>query len=61
MYVPAAPMCPKNLKYAKDVCRAFEAGESPDDFPPEHYETSWKDRFTLEQLNPIGRKGLGIF
>jgi len=60
MYVPAAPMCPKNLKYAKDVYRAFEAGESPDDFPPEHYETAWKDRFTLEQLNAIGRNGLGI-
>jgi hypothetical protein len=60
MYVPAAPMCPKNLKYAKDVCRAFEAGKSPDDFPPEHYETAWKDRFTLEQLNAIGRNGLGL-
>jgi hypothetical protein len=60
MYVPAAPMCPKNLKYAKDVCRAFEAGESPDDFPPEHYETAWKDRFTFEQLNAIGRNGLGL-
>ncbi|MBV6749001.1 DUF1479 domain-containing protein [Pseudomonas chlororaphis] len=60
MYVPAAPMCPKNLKYAKDVCRAFEAGESPDDFPPEHYETAWKDRFTPEQLNAIGRNGLGL-
>ncbi|WP_247255584.1 DUF1479 domain-containing protein [Pseudomonas moorei] len=60
MYVPAAPMCPKNLKYAKDVCRAFKAGESPDDFPPEHYETAWEDRFTSEQLNAIGRNGLGI-
>ena len=60
MYVPAAPMCPKNSKYAKDVCRAFEAGESPDDFPPEHYETAWKDRFTYEQLNAIGRNGLGL-
>ena len=60
MYVPAAPMCPKNSKYAKDVCRAFEAGESPDDFPPEHYETAWKDRFTFEQLNAIGRNGLGL-
>ena len=60
MYVPAAPMCPKNLKYAQDVRRAFEAGQSPDDFPPEHYETAWKDRFTSEQLNAIGRNGLGI-
>ncbi|NWB84186.1 DUF1479 domain-containing protein [Pseudomonas gingeri] len=60
MYVPAAPMCPKNRQYAKDVCRAFEAGESPDDFPPEHYEASWKGRFTVEQLNAFGRNGLGL-
>lgn len=60
MYVPAAPMCPKNLRYAKDVCRAFEAGESPDDFPRENYENSWKDRFTVDRLNSIGRNGLGL-
>jgi len=60
MYVPAAPMCPKNLQYAKDVCAAFMKGASPDDFPREDYETTWKGRFTAEQLNGIGRKGLGL-
>ncbi|QZI67907.1 DUF1479 domain-containing protein [Pseudomonas protegens] len=60
MYVPAAPMCRKNLNYAKAVYKAFEAGLSPDDFPPEHYETAWKDRFSPQQLNATGRKGLGL-
>lgn len=59
MYVPAAPMCPKNQRYARDVFKAFEQGASPYDFPPEDYEVSWKDRFTVGQLNDIGRKGLG--
>jgi len=60
MYVPAAPMCPKNLRYAKDVFRAFEQGVSPDDFPREDYEQQWPDRFTPLQLNALGRKGLGL-
>lgn len=59
MYVPAAPMCAKNQRYARDVFKAFEQGASPYDFPPEDYEVSWKDRFTVGQLNDIGRKGLG--
>ena len=60
MYVPAAPMCPKNLRYAKNVFRAFEQGVSPDDFPREDYEQQWQDRFTPRQLNSLGRKGLGL-
>ncbi|WP_277961165.1 DUF1479 domain-containing protein [Pseudomonas sp. RIT-To-2] len=60
MYVPAAPMCPKNLRYARDVFRAFEQGASPYDFPQEDYEVNWKDRFTVQQLNEIGRHGLGV-
>lgn len=60
MYVPAAPMCRKNRHYAQAVFRAFEQGASPDDFAREDYETSWPDRFTAEQLNAIGRRGLGL-
>ncbi|WP_349969147.1 DUF1479 domain-containing protein [Pseudomonas caspiana] len=60
MYVPAAPMCQKNLRYAKDVFRAFAKGASPDDFPREDYETTWEGRFTLERLNALGRAGLGL-
>lgn len=60
MYVPAAPMCPKNLRYARDVFRAFEQGASPDDFPREDYERSWVERFPVERLNSLGRAGLGL-
>ncbi|MGA5481622.1 DUF1479 domain-containing protein [Pseudomonas siliginis] len=60
MYVPAAPMCQKNMRYAKDVFRAFAQGASPDDFPREDYETTWEGRFTLERLNALGRAGLGL-
>ncbi|EUB82626.1 DUF1479 domain-containing protein [Pseudomonas sp. GM30] len=60
MYVPAAPMCPKNLRYARDVFRAFEQGTSPDDFPREDYERSWEERFAVEGLNSLGRAGLGL-
>ncbi|MFJ2386329.1 DUF1479 domain-containing protein [Pseudomonas koreensis] len=60
MYVPAAPMCAKNLRYARDVLRAFEQGASPDDFPREDYERSWVERFPVESLNSLGRAGLGL-
>ncbi|MGF6110403.1 DUF1479 domain-containing protein [Pseudomonas frederiksbergensis] len=58
MYVPAAPMCPKNRRYAEEVFKAFSAGTSPSDFPQENYETGWKGRFSVEELNEIGRLGL---
>ena len=60
MYVPAAPMCAKNLHYARDVFKAFDQGASPDDFPREDYERSWEERFAVERLNSLGRAGLGL-
>lgn len=39
IYIPAAPMCAKNAKYAADVAQRFRLGESPSDFPKEDYET----------------------
>lgn len=33
MYIPAAPMCEKNLAYAKKVKVALETGASPGGFP----------------------------
>jgi hypothetical protein len=60
MYIPAAPWCTKNERYADSVRRAFLAGNSPSDFPEENYEATWPDRFTEEQLNEIGRRGLGL-
>ncbi len=60
MYVPAAPMCAKNQAYAKAVYDAFERGVSPPDFPREDYESTWQGRFGPEELNAIGRRGLGL-
>lgn len=59
MYIPAAPWCPRNAAYAGSVREAFRSGSSPDDFPAEHYERDWAGRFRYEQLNEIGRRGLG--
>lgn len=60
MYIPAAPWCKKNSDYAELVREAFVAGRSPFDFPEEHYETDWANRFSLDQLNETGRRGLGL-
>jgi len=60
MYIPAAPWCPRNESYAASVREAFRTGESPRDFPAEHYERDWPNRFSAEQLNEIGRRGLGL-
>jgi Protein of unknown function (DUF1479) len=60
IYIPAAPKCAKNDEYAVKVREAFLAGSSPYDFPQEDYEASWPDRFHVEDLNDIGRRGLGL-
>ncbi|MET8246627.1 DUF1479 domain-containing protein [Streptomyces sp. NPDC005202] len=60
MYIPAAPWCPRNEKYAAHVREAFATGSSPSDFPEEHYERSWTGRFTADRLNETGRRGLGL-
>jgi hypothetical protein len=60
MYIPAAPWCPRNEAYAVTVREAFARGDSPGDFPAEHYEREWPDRFGPEQLNQIGRRGMGF-
>ncbi|MDG6105183.1 DUF1479 domain-containing protein [Dactylosporangium aurantiacum] len=60
MYIPAAPWCPRNEAYSASVRAAFLTGSSPADFPEEHYERDWPGRFTVEQLNATGRRGLAI-
>ena len=60
MYIPAAPWCPRNERYAVRVREAFLAGDSPSDFPEEHYERAWPDRFQSSRLNDIGRRGLAM-
>src|SRR6478752_7631766 len=55
MYIPAAPWCPRNEKYAASVLEAFRTGSSPGDFPEEHYERQWSNRFQETDLNETGR------
>ncbi|WGD43302.1 DUF1479 domain-containing protein [Streptomyces cathayae] len=60
MYIPAAPWCPRNEAYSAKVREAFLTGSSPSDFPEEHYERAWPDRFDVDRLNETGRRGLGL-
>jgi Protein of unknown function (DUF1479) len=60
MYIPAAPWCPRNEEYGTSVREAFLTGSSPGDFPAEHYERAWANRFQREDLNETGRRGLGL-
>lgn len=39
---------------------AFLSGSSPGDFPAEHYERTWTNRFQRDDLNDTGRRGLGL-
>lgn len=60
MYILAAPWCPRNEVYAATVRDALRTGSSPGDFPAEHYERIWPDRCTTDDLDDIGRRGLGL-
>src|SRR4051794_4253314 len=60
MYIPAAPWCPRNERYAANVRETFVTGSSPSDFPEEHYERDWDNRFNVGDLNETGRRGLGL-
>ncbi|MFI5959082.1 DUF1479 domain-containing protein [Cryptosporangium sp. NPDC051539] len=60
MYIPAAPWCPRNERYAASVREAFVTGSSPSDFPEEHYERTWPNRYSVDDLNETGRRGLGL-
>ncbi|GAA3438631.1 hypothetical protein BJ998_005335 [Kutzneria kofuensis] len=60
MYIPAAPLCAKNARFAADCGRHFLAGTSPGDFAAENYEAHWPDRATLADLTSTGRAQLGL-
>ena len=46
--------------YSKEVAERFKRGESPSDFPKGDYEVDWANRFSVDELNEIGARGLGI-
>ena len=57
---PGRALVPRNEAYAASVRDPFVTGSSPTDFPAEHYERTWDNRFTADQLNATGRRGLGL-
>lgn len=38
----------------------FSSSRSPFDFPEENYEVDWHNRFREDELNDIGRRGMGL-
>jgi hypothetical protein len=57
MYIPSAPGCEKNRRYAELCAQDFLTGRSPDDFPEEHYEMNWHGRFQWSDLTYYGKEG----
>lgn len=60
IYIGAAPYCDKNAAYLERQKPAFLKGESPPDFAPDHYETTYEGRATLEDLTDLGKRQMGI-
>lgn len=59
MYVPAAPWGPKRAsrRVRPDT---LAAGDSPSDFPDDHYERTWTNRVRVDEFNERGRPALSL-
>jgi len=60
MYIAAAPGCAKNDAYLARQMPAFLAGQSPPDFPADHFEVDFAGRMSAEALSPLGRMQSGL-
>lgn len=60
LYIPATPLCAKNAEYALRQRKAFEAGQSPPDFPKNDCEEFFDDRATPNDLTELGRLTMGF-
>ncbi|SAK78793.1 dioxygenase [Caballeronia fortuita] len=60
MYIASAPACAKNDAYLKRQLPSFLKGESPPDFPADHFEVDFEGRATPGDLTPLGRAQLGF-
>lgn len=59
MYIAAAPGCAKNDAYLRRQLPAFLRGESPPDFPADHFEVGFDGRGGEAHLTPLGRAQMG--
>jgi hypothetical protein len=60
MYIASLPSCAKNDAYLKRQLPSFLEGESPPDFPADHFETGFEGRATADDLTPLGRAQMGM-
>jgi hypothetical protein len=60
MYIPSSPRCPRNDLYGATMFERFVRGESPIDFPDEHFEAAFAGRATPADLTEIGRSQFGL-
>lgn len=60
MYIASAPACAKNDAYLKRQLPSFLKGESPPDFPTDHFEVDFIGRATADDLTPLGKAQLGF-
>ncbi|WP_277184004.1 DUF1479 domain-containing protein [Caballeronia sp. BR00000012568055] len=60
MYIASAPACAKNDAYLKRQLPSFLKGESPPDFPADHFEVDFQGRATADDLTAMGKSQLGF-
>ncbi|MGF6775051.1 DUF1479 domain-containing protein [Paraburkholderia sp. GAS334] len=60
MYIASAPWCAKNEASLKRQLPSFLRGESPPDFPADHFETDFIGRAQESDLTPMGRDQMGF-
>ena len=60
MYIASAPWCAKNEAYLKRQLPSFLRGDSPPDFPADHFETDFVGRAQESDLTALGRTQLGF-
>lgn len=60
MYISSAPWCAKNDAYLKRQLPSFLRGESPPDFPADHFETDFAGRAQERDLTALGRAQMGF-
>ncbi|MFP3794935.1 DUF1479 domain-containing protein [Paraburkholderia sp. SIMBA_027] len=60
MYIASLPACAKNDAYLRRQLPSFIDGESPPDFPADHFEVDFTGRASLDDLTAIGRAQMGV-
>jgi hypothetical protein len=60
IYIPGAPLCAKNARYARRQQDRFLSGRTPPDFGQDDRESSFENRATLGDLSEIGRRQMGF-